>query len=117
MNRRIDVITDDVPECPRCGRTGLLYARVPNDWQNAADAWVEGYIGVVLCPDCNARDRHAAPLITWFHVNGAADDEDAEFVRLLVAWAAGVFVPALDERALGERTLREETERRRLGDL
>jgi hypothetical protein len=44
----------------------------------------------------------AAPLISWFHVNGAADDGDPDFVRLFVAWARRAFVPALPERALAD---------------
>ncbi|MEV5896345.1 DUF6300 family protein [Nonomuraea fuscirosea] len=101
MNRRIEVISsDDAPECPRCDREGLLYARVPHGWHNAAGARVEGYSGVVLCPDCDARQAHAAPLISWFHVNGEADDGDPDFVRLFVAWASQAFVPTLNERAL-----------------
>ncbi|MEV4014286.1 DUF6300 family protein [Nonomuraea angiospora] len=101
VNRRIEVISsDDAPECPRCGRAGLLYARVPNGWYNAAGARVDGYTGVVLCSDCDPRDLLAAPLISWFHVNGEADDEDHEFVRLFIAWATNVFVPMLNEQAL-----------------
>ncbi|MET7335978.1 DUF6300 family protein [Nonomuraea sp. NPDC005650] len=113
MNRQIEVITsDDAPECPRCGQEGLLYARVPNGWYNAAGARVEGYTGVVLCPACDTQDLHAAPLITWFHVNGEANDEDQEFVRLFIAWATNVFVPMLNEQAL-----EDEIEQWRRGEL
>ncbi|MET9251499.1 DUF6300 family protein [Nonomuraea sp. NPDC003709] len=101
MSRRIEVISsDDAPGCPRCGREGLLYARVPNGWYNAVGTRVEGYTGVVLCSDCDTDDPHAAPLISWFHVNGEPDDEDHEFVRLFTAWATDVFVPMLNEQAL-----------------
>jgi hypothetical protein len=41
-------------------------------------------------------------MITWFHVNGQANDEDAEFVELLVAWATTVFVPELEQQSLGD---------------
>ncbi|MFB4276106.1 DUF6300 family protein [Nonomuraea sp. MTCD27] len=113
MNRRIEVLTAEAaPDCPRCGGPGLLHSRVPHTWTNAAGRRVRGYGGVVLCPECDADKPHAAPLITWFHVNGQADDGDEEFVRLLVAWAAGVFVPMLDERAL-----EAEVEQRRRGGL
>ncbi|MEV0618440.1 DUF6300 family protein [Nonomuraea sp. NPDC050404] len=112
MSRRIDVVTcGEAPACARCGAESLLWARVPHAWDNAAGERVEGYSGVVLCPECDARTPHAAALITWFHVNGAADDEDPEFVRLLVAWTAGVCIPALDERAL-----RDEIEQWRRGE-
>ncbi|MEV0996863.1 DUF6300 family protein [Nonomuraea sp. NPDC050202] len=111
--RQIDVMSsDDVPECPRCGKEGLLYARVPHGWVNAAGERVDGYTGVVLCADCDANATHSGPLITWFHVNGEADDEDPEFVRLLIAWATHVFVPMLDEQAL-----EDEIEQWRRGEL
>ena len=103
MTRRIDVVTaEGAPRCPTCAREALLLARVPYGWTNAVGERVEGYSGVVLCPECDARTPHAAPLITWFHVNGQADDEDAEFVELLVAWATTAFVPELEQRALGD---------------
>ncbi|MFC5827971.1 DUF6300 family protein [Nonomuraea insulae] len=103
MTRRIDVIaTDDAPACPRCGGESLLYARAPHTWTNTAGEPVNGYTGVVLCPECDASTPHAAPLITWFHVNGQADEEDEGFVSLLVAWATSIFVPTLDEQALDD---------------
>ncbi|MFC7582395.1 DUF6300 family protein [Nonomuraea antimicrobica] len=109
----IDVITtDDAPDCPGCGSEGLLYSRVPNSWTNTRGELVQGYTGVVLCPRCDAQDRYAAPLITWFHVHGQADDEDEEFVQLLVAWASSVFVPELDKQAL-----EDEIEQWRRGEL
>ncbi|MEO3871044.1 DUF6300 family protein [Nonomuraea sp. B12E4] len=113
MRRGVDVVAaDDAPACPRCRREGLLWARVPNRWVNAAGRRVEGYSGVVLCSECDARVPHAAALITWFHVNGRADDADAEFARLLAAWAASLDVPEPDERAL-----EAEIERWRHGEL
>ncbi|MEV0227940.1 DUF6300 family protein [Nonomuraea sp. NPDC050786] len=105
--RRVDVVTtDDAPACPRCGGEGLLWARVPHSWENAAGERVDGLSGVVLCPGCDARTPHAAALITWFHVNGRTGHEDAEFARLLVAWATNVFVPELDEQALEDEVER-----------
>ncbi|SEG65486.1 hypothetical protein SAMN05444920_103736 [Nonomuraea solani] len=112
MNRRIEVVTEAAPpDCPRCGGASLLWARVPHGWENATGGRVEGYSGVVLCGSCDADRPHAAALITWFHVHGRADDTDEEFVRLLVAWTAGVVIPALDERAL-----KDEVERWTLGE-
>nr|WP_281283572.1 DUF6300 family protein [Nonomuraea longispora] len=100
------------PVCPRCRGEALLWARVPYGWTNREGGRVEGRSGVVLCPACDARAPGAAALITWFHVHGRADDEDEEFVRLLVRWATGVSVPPLDEHAP-----EAENERWQRGDL
>ncbi|MFI7134721.1 DUF6300 family protein [Nonomuraea sp. NPDC050153] len=101
MTQRIDVVTtDDAPACPRCGCEALLWARIPHGWTNTAGERVESYSGGVLCPACDAQTPHAAALITWFHVNGQADDEDTEFVQLLVAWATSVLMTELNEQAL-----------------
>ncbi|WP_219505292.1 DUF6300 family protein [Nonomuraea ceibae] len=114
MKRRIDVMTtQEPPLCPRCGAEGLLWARVPHGWANAAGGAVEGRTGVVLCAGCDADAPGAAPLITWFHVHGQAQEQDSEeFARLLVAWAEQVAVPPLDEQRLDT-----EIEMWRRGDL
>ncbi|MFG1706133.1 DUF6300 family protein [Nonomuraea sp. M3C6] len=99
--RQIDImITGEPPTCPRCGEEGLLLVDVPYGWTNAGGTAADGRNGVVLCAGCDARVPHAAPLITWFHVHGVADDGDDEFVRLLVAWAQHVHGSALDMDAL-----------------
>ncbi|MFI7642944.1 DUF6300 family protein [Nonomuraea sp. NPDC049400] len=102
--RRIDIITaQEPPTCPRCLAEGLLLARVPYGWANASGDPVDGQTGVVLCAACDAQAPHAAPLITWFHVNGNVENETSEeFVRLLVAWAENASVPPLDEGRLDE---------------
>ncbi|MEV0518953.1 DUF6300 family protein, partial [Nonomuraea sp. NPDC050405] len=62
---------------------------------------VRGPTGFVFCVAGGAAAPHAAPLITWFRVNGqVADETSEEFVRLLVAWAEHARVPPLDARAL-----------------
>lgn len=104
--RRVDLVsTIEPPACPRCGKDGLLLARVPYGWDNAAGNRVEGRSAVVLCGPCDADAPHAAPLITWFHVNGSVqDDSSEEFVRLLLMWAEHAAVPRLDEQALEEES-------------
>lgn len=95
-----------VPEpliCPRCRKDGILSAQVLHGWTNFSGADVHGGVEVVLCADCDADTTHAAPLITWFHVNGTVDtDNDEEFLTLLTDWAKNVRVPKLDEVALEE---------------
>ncbi|MGP3959570.1 DUF6300 family protein [Nonomuraea sp. 3N208] len=100
--RRIDVVTSqEPPSCPRCGQEGLLLARVPYGWTNAAGTAVDGRTGVVLCAACDAQVPGADALITWFHVYGSVEpDHTEEFARLLVAWAEQVSVPLVDEQQL-----------------
>ncbi|MBN6051034.1 hypothetical protein JYK22_03720, partial [Nonomuraea sp. RK-328] len=77
--------------------------RVPYGWTNAAGEPVQGRTGIVLCEHCDADAPSAAPLITWFHVNGQVEDDTSEeFLRVLVAWAGHAQVPTLDAPALEE---------------
>lgn len=56
-----------------------------------------------MCSRCDASVPQAAPLITWFHVNGGAEEDTSqEFARLLVAWAEHAAVSTLDPQRLEE---------------
>nr|WP_220182735.1 DUF6300 family protein [Sphaerisporangium album] len=95
------VQSTDPPECGRCGRAGILSARVPHNLVNARNETVMGVITVVLCPRCDIGQPEAGALIAWFTVNAEITDENlmeaAEFIH---AWASAARVPVLNESAL-----------------
>jgi hypothetical protein len=85
--------TAEQPQCPLCGREGLLSASVPVD--PAARGRRRGDCGatgsevrqVVLCPACDVDNSAAAPLILFFAVHGRVTAQTAElFARLLRIW-------------------------------
>lgn len=100
---RVDIVVDDgdAPLCPRCEQPGILSVRVPHNWTNEAGHPVRGTAVVVLCPRCDLDHPEGGALITWFAVHGGVSEENtAEAVQLIEAWARAVEIPKPDVAAI-----------------
>lgn len=93
--------SEEQPECGRCGKEGILSARVPHHLVNAREETVMGTSIVVLCPRCDIRQPEAGALIAWFVVNAKiTSDNLTSAAELVHAWASFASVPPLNEAAL-----------------
>jgi hypothetical protein len=89
--------TDHQPACPNCGTPALLSAHVPHGWANPDGTTTTGTIPVLLCEQCDLGRPGAAPLITYFQVDGQIDAATvSEAAALIHAWAASITIPAAD---------------------
>jgi hypothetical protein len=95
------ILSSDSPECGRCGREGILSARIPHDPTNARNESVKEFAAIVLCQGCDISQPEAGALIAWFTVNAKIDSENLiQAAELIHAWASVARVPPLNEAAL-----------------
>ncbi|WP_203881253.1 DUF6300 family protein [Planotetraspora kaengkrachanensis] len=99
---RVEVtLAGDPPECGRCGREGILSARLPHALTNARGESVRGFAVVVLCQGCDIGEPEAGALIAWFTVNAEVTDANLrQAADLIHTWASVAKVPPLNEAAL-----------------
>jgi hypothetical protein len=97
------VLSEEPPECGRCGREAIMSARIPHGLINARNKTVNGFAIVVLCSRCDIGQPEAGALISWFTVNGEVTNENLiEAAERIHAWASVAKVPCLNEAALEE---------------
>ncbi|GAA2626911.1 DUF6300 family protein [Actinomadura fulvescens] len=99
---RVDVVAaGEAPSCTRCGGEGLLSARVPHGFERPDGHRVNGTTVVVLCPRCDAGDRAAGALITFFHVHGEVESDTVQHCADLIhAWVDSIHIPPVNVEAV-----------------
>ena len=104
--RRTDVevrAAGEPPDCPHCGRPGLLAADVPHGWDSPGAEPAKGTIPVVLCATCHIADEHAGPLIAFLLVNEQVTPQNVpECATLIQRWADSIAIAQPDPDRLRE---------------
>ena len=79
--------TPEDPDCPVCGRPGILSALLPHTMTDGRGDVTPGRAVAVLCETCDIDHPEAGPLIAYFAVHGAIDQETLEQgTRLVSDW-------------------------------
>ena len=85
---RVETTPED-PDCPACGRQGILSAAVPHTIADARGQRITGTAVAVLCETCDIDDPDAGPLIAYFAVHGSISAETFHQGSTLVSlWLA-----------------------------
>lgn len=96
-------VSGEPPDCPHCGRPGLLVAHVPYGWDNPGAEPTQGTIPVVLCAICDIGDEHAGPLIAFLLVNEQVTPQTVpECATLIQRWADSITIPRPDMNRIDE---------------